>query len=235
MSSPPSPDGTEHSGGEMTVEPVPVRFWWLKRILLVGGIVLVAMGALRIWWGWEAHRRLQAEIDKYIAAGEPIYPEDFDSKWVPDDQNAVKFLLDAAAEAIGVPDEAPRNLDSRALLAILPTDIAVPDAMTQQRFERGRCGRSGALGCAAQRGLRWTRFAGSTKCVLPRRSRAADVAELADALASGASGGNPVEVRVLSSAWERGRWSGRFWPPFYVHVDGICLAVTRCSRGVCRV
>ena len=27
----------------------------------------------------------------------------------------------------------------------------------------------------------------------------ADVAELADALASGASGGNPVEVRVLSS------------------------------------
>ena len=28
----------------------------------------------------------------------------------------------------------------------------------------------------------------------------ADVAELADALASGASGGNPVEVRVLSSA-----------------------------------
>jgi hypothetical protein len=28
----------------------------------------------------------------------------------------------------------------------------------------------------------------------------ADVAELADALASGASGGNPVEVRILSSA-----------------------------------
>ena len=32
-----------------------------------------------------------------------------------------------------------------------------------------------------------------------RRSQA-DVAELADALASGASGGNPVKVRVLSSA-----------------------------------
>ena len=28
----------------------------------------------------------------------------------------------------------------------------------------------------------------------------ADVAELADALASGASGGNPVEVQILSSA-----------------------------------
>ena len=32
------------------------------------------------------------------------------------------------------------------------------------------------------------------------RGFAADVAELADALASGASGGNPVEVRILSSA-----------------------------------
>ncbi len=32
------------------------------------------------------------------------------------------------------------------------------------------------------------------------RAFVADVAELADALASGASGGNPVEVRVLSSA-----------------------------------
>ena len=31
----------------------------------------------------------------------------------------------------------------------------------------------------------------------------ADVAELADALASGASGGNPVEVQILSSALTR--------------------------------
>ena len=33
-----------------------------------------------------------------------------------------------------------------------------------------------------------------------RRNRQADVAELADALDSGSSGGNPVEVQVLSSA-----------------------------------
>jgi hypothetical protein len=34
----------------------------------------------------------------------------------------------------------------------------------------------------------------------PHTRRFADVAELADAQASGACGGNPVEVRVLSSA-----------------------------------
>ena len=35
-------------------------------------------------------------------------------------------------------------------------------------------------------------------CII--RGLAADVAELADAQASGACGGNPVEVRLLSSA-----------------------------------
>ena len=38
------------------------------------GVLFVLLLALRLWWGWEAHRRLQAEIDRIIAAGEPIYP-----------------------------------------------------------------------------------------------------------------------------------------------------------------
>ncbi len=40
----------------------------------------------------------------------------------------------------------------------------------------------------------------STNVVLSRRNDNAEMAELVDALASGASGGNPVEVRVLFSA-----------------------------------
>ncbi|MHC4695684.1 MAG: hypothetical protein ACYTFA_02955 [Planctomycetota bacterium] len=79
------------------VEPIPVRFWWLKRILIVSGIAFAGLVALRVWWGWEAHRRLQAEIDMYIAAGEPIYPEDFDQEPVPDSDNAAKMLGDAVA------------------------------------------------------------------------------------------------------------------------------------------
>ncbi len=79
------------------VEPVPARFWWLRRILIVSGIVFVARVALRVWWGRDAYRQLQAEIDTYIAAGEPIYPEDFDQEPVPDDKNAVKMLQDAVA------------------------------------------------------------------------------------------------------------------------------------------
>ncbi len=79
------------------VEPIPVRFWWLKRILIVSGVMFAGLIALRAWCGWEVDRRLQAEITKCIAAGEPIYPEDFDQEPVPDDKNAAKMLKDAAA------------------------------------------------------------------------------------------------------------------------------------------
>lgn len=83
---------------ETTVEPVPPRYWWLKRIGVAVGILLVALFALRVWWGWEASRRLQAEIDRIIAAGEPIFPEDFDPKEIiSDEQNAARLLMEAEA------------------------------------------------------------------------------------------------------------------------------------------
>ncbi len=85
--------------------PIPPRYWWLKRICLATGIFFILLLALRLWWGYEAHRRLQAEIDRIIAAGEPIYPEDFDPKEeIPDDQNAAK-LLEAAATALSFIDD----------------------------------------------------------------------------------------------------------------------------------
>ncbi len=79
---------------ETAVQPIPPRYWWLKRIGIAVGVLFVALFALRLWWGWEANRRLQAEIDRIIAAGEPIYPEDFDPKEeIPDDQNAARLLI----------------------------------------------------------------------------------------------------------------------------------------------
>lgn len=76
--------------------PVPPRYWWLKRILIASAILLLGFVALRLWWGWYADRQLQAEIDRIVAAGEPIYPEDFDPKeLIPDDQNAVTLIEQA--------------------------------------------------------------------------------------------------------------------------------------------
>ena len=60
--------------------------------------VFLALIALRVWWGYEAHRRLQAEIDRIHAAGEPILVEDFyPIEDVPDEQNAALLYQQATA------------------------------------------------------------------------------------------------------------------------------------------
>jgi len=93
----------EPEGDELTV-PVPPRFWWLKRILVAIGLLLVLMAGLRWWWGHVAHSRLQAEIDRIRAAGEPIFPEDFDSAPVPDAENAALVLVNAANAFVAPPE-----------------------------------------------------------------------------------------------------------------------------------
>ena len=73
--------------------PIPPRYWWLKRILLSSAIVLIALICLRWWWGAYAHNRLQAEVDRIVVAGEPLFPEDFDPpRNIPDDQNAAVII-----------------------------------------------------------------------------------------------------------------------------------------------
>jgi hypothetical protein len=98
---PASPNETRGRVNELAPDwakegPVPPRLRWLRRVLAVTVVFALILTVLRWWWGWDAHRRLQAEIDKIVAAGEPIYPEDFDPpEPVPDDENAAHFLLDA--------------------------------------------------------------------------------------------------------------------------------------------
>jgi hypothetical protein len=81
--------------------PIPPRYWWLKRILIASAALIFVLIALRLWWGWYASRQLQAEIDRIIAAGEPIYPEDFDPREeIPDEQNAAKLYQEAAEKIV---------------------------------------------------------------------------------------------------------------------------------------
>ena len=79
--------------------PVPPRFWWLKRIALAATVFAIALVALRLWWGWEADRRLNAAIARCHAAGEPLYPADFAVEPVPDEENGAHYLKLAAQNA----------------------------------------------------------------------------------------------------------------------------------------
>jgi hypothetical protein len=90
--------------------PIPPRYWWLKRILLACGVLIVGLVLLRWWWGWEAERRLQAKIDELRAAGEPTTPEDFELPALPDEKNAAHFYRQAAG-AITQPPESRVSVD----------------------------------------------------------------------------------------------------------------------------
>jgi hypothetical protein len=94
------PDAKTLPPTDELTHPIPPRYWWLKRILLATGVLVVALVILRLWWGWEAERRLEAKIAEYRAAGQPVTLEDFQFPPVPDDDNAAKLLQDAAAAIV---------------------------------------------------------------------------------------------------------------------------------------
>ena len=84
---------------EVEVRPVPLRFWWLRRIVVVLAILVAGSVGLRVWWGHEAAKRFQAEIDRYRAAGQPVDLSDFET--VPiDDANNAALVLERAWAAL---------------------------------------------------------------------------------------------------------------------------------------
>jgi len=85
------------------------RHRWLKRIGLMIALSLVALVALRVWWSWEAGRRLRAKIDEYRAAGQPVLLQDFAMPSVADADNAA-LLLRKAAAALVEPDDVPISI-----------------------------------------------------------------------------------------------------------------------------
>lgn len=88
---------------EPTVEPIPPRFWWLKRIGAGVVLYLLVLVAARLWWGHFAENRLQAQIDKYHAAGQPTAIEDFAIPFVPDEENGAYYLREAMKKFVQPP------------------------------------------------------------------------------------------------------------------------------------
>lgn len=82
--------------------PVPRRYWWLRRLAVAGACFVVFLVLLRLVWGWEANRRLEAEIERYRAAGQPVYAREFDAVLdaVPDEENAALLYEKAIASVV---------------------------------------------------------------------------------------------------------------------------------------
>jgi hypothetical protein len=110
------------------VEPVPRRFWWLKRLGIAGGCLLLAMLLLVIVWNLEADRRLNAEIERARADGGPVLVADFDAELdaVPDADNAA-LLYEEAIEKLVFTSAAGvyyrQFVDEREPLSNHPADV----------------------------------------------------------------------------------------------------------------
>jgi len=98
------PSGQGNSSGiepELESLPIPPRFRWLKRFGVAAVVLIVGLACLRVGWGYAAHRTLQAEVERYHAAGQLVYPEEFDAELdaVAEDRNAAP-LLEKAIDAV---------------------------------------------------------------------------------------------------------------------------------------
>ncbi len=110
--------------------PIPPRYWWLKRVLLgVLGLLTVTV-ALRLAWGKYAEQRVQQALRQAIAAGEPVYPEDFARPRVPDDDNAVVFYT-RAVESIVAPNGEPIAVSEAGVFVCFGRPDPIYDARTK--------------------------------------------------------------------------------------------------------
>jgi hypothetical protein len=53
--------------------PYPPRYWWLKRLALLGLLVIIGIACLRVWWGRVAQRELHRVVADLRARGEPVW------------------------------------------------------------------------------------------------------------------------------------------------------------------
>jgi hypothetical protein len=73
-------------------EPAIAHFRWLKRIACTLAVLIVLLILSRLWWGWIAERRFQAEIAAIRARGEPALLADFVDPQIPEEENAATHV-----------------------------------------------------------------------------------------------------------------------------------------------
>jgi hypothetical protein len=77
--------------------PVPIRFWWLKRLTVGLALLPVAVATLRLAWGWEAERRIRAADERWAERMRAAGVAEPAQRPIDDAHNAAALVLAAGA------------------------------------------------------------------------------------------------------------------------------------------
>jgi len=89
----------------MPTQPNPKRYWWLKRLTLLGLALVVLLVGLRLVWGHRVQARLDALVADIQAKGEPILFSDLQSEALADSDNGAWYLMQALQQWPDVPGQ----------------------------------------------------------------------------------------------------------------------------------
>lgn len=103
--------------------PFPPRFRSLKRWSVIGALTVLMLIGLRIWWGREAHRRMDALINEAHAQGRKILVSDFAAPPVDQDRNAAAVLITAATSIRETKEQSEWEFDHE--LPLTTTDVVI--------------------------------------------------------------------------------------------------------------
>ena len=59
--------------GTRSVGDIPTRFWLAKRMAAAYALLLVALLASRLWWGYQAQQRVAAGLAAIEQRGQPLH------------------------------------------------------------------------------------------------------------------------------------------------------------------
>lgn len=124
MASAAAPSSLTGNTTEPLEPPLPPRFWWLKRLTVLTLLYFALLAGVRWWWGRIADARLAALIADARARGEPVFPEEFAPRKVPDDQNAA-ILFDQAAAALVTTPQFSRLYPQDQSKSLSPSELQV--------------------------------------------------------------------------------------------------------------
>jgi hypothetical protein len=111
-----------------TPEPIPPRFYWLKRLTLLAIVSAALLVGLRYLALTLTQRRLTAEVKAIQARGEPLFPADFLDRPAALKDDAGPDLL-AACDLFEVPTPHQPAWDNLPRGAYRPQDVPTIDAV----------------------------------------------------------------------------------------------------------